>query len=1229
MPAVRRLARSCLPALGALLLAGCGAGLITGIAASDRGNDAPEARVPELTLSPLMPLVPLAGQRRNVVVANAQIAAAARLRVRIEAAGAGVDQLEPSASGQGGSTLITFTLATGPIVAAVGDATAADVPGRLLVLVDDRPVAASVPIVLARQPRAELVTEVGATERFLSPLGERVRMRVDGLRATAVGDVQLLVRTPDPAAVVQPGKPVPRIVRVGSDLRFEPPELGVPVVSAFLPGNGFPVRAELVVEDAIAGRSTTVTNAYYRPDITLALPGQGPATGGTLVTLIGTALAPFDFTAGGPAGFDFAAVTLSFRKGGRTIELAPQDFRTAESSSDRLVFTMPGSPDGRPGEVDIVLRVALDGVDAEITASPVFLFANPDPFFGPRGAVFDRLPLAIAPIPLDQAPSTAAAPDFAVLTEQGGVAFLQLLLAQQNGMFQPFGAPRQIGDHEVVAERGPRDLGVGDFDGDQIPDVFVVNEGAATALHHVVLGQARPLPPLGGTHRIVAAPGSWRCRVGTFDGDALPDVLLVPGPNAAPGQRPQVLLARPVAPGQPAFASPIELLVRSFPYEAVEVADLDGDLLLDIALASGVEGKLDVVYGQGNGAFTPAVELDFDVPGYTADPQSPAVGLHACRDGTQQSLGLVLAGLASSFPSGPTAATVTLLRQPAARSFVPPISGDTVQLPLEPIGRSLLADLDQVPPVELVLGMADEPNFVSLLLLQLTPAGFLPVDGGIEFGAESPRQIRALAFDRAFPASATSPAAQAVFIVHETDVDGVRERRLSTRLVVEPQPGVPRLLPPDAGGELGFRIEDLVAGDFHQISIDGAGAVRDLALVRTTGSAPTDAVVLIANDGFGGFARLGNRVDFAGLLPGSLVVLPTDAPGVADALVFAGRDSRLAIWHHDENGPVVQAPDAVTTALRALSPDPGLAAASLTSGTRLRVGDVDGDGVPDLVVLLVFDLPQPGEGQGALALLRGRPDALPGEFPFHLPSGLTPVHGASTAIALGDFTANGPGQVRRLELAVAVPTASPPGGPDGDHVRFFRYSPGTTAADDRLVPAAAGGGPQVLLAGSGPTELATDDVDGDGTIDLLVACRGDGTLRLFRNTAAVDVAAVAVDVGAFDEGLGSPWLLAPGLPTRLLLADVNGDGNRDATVLVEFAGIAGVRSTTAANYLSSGDGAFVGPRFLSRTRVGTVDGRLVGDLGDWNRDGVPDLLLGWDTSQAAFIDLRILFGGTR
>jgi hypothetical protein len=1195
----------------ALLLSGCGAGLVAGVASSERNGGGGEPP-PELSLSPVVPLVPAPNTTRGVVVANARIDGSSALRVRIDAAGVGVDQGNPTVTGQGGSTLVAFTVVTAPIRAAIADPTAADVPAQLSVFVDGRLVASPVPIVLARQPRATLVLDPPAPQLFLSPLGQRVRVRVDGLRATAASDVQLLVTTPDPDAVVAAGQPRPRITRVGTDVRFEG-DGALPELSAFVPGNTFPVRAELVVRDAIAGESTVIGNAFYRPEIALALPAQGPTTGGSVLTLIGTAMMPFDFAAptAGAAPFAFDAVELAFAKNGRVTALPRQDFRTAESGRDRLVFTMPAAPDGRPGQVDIVLRTALDGVVAEFVASQVFLFANPDPFFGPLGIVLDQLPVTVAPIALDQAPSTSGAPDFVALTDQGGVGFLQLLLSQQNGMFQPFAAPRQLGNHEAAEEREPRDLGVGDFDGDDVPDVLLVNAGAGIAVHHLVLGQRAPLPPLGAVHRFTTPGGMHRVRVARLDGDALPDLLLVPGPLAAATQQPLVMLARPAGPGQPQFTAPVPLPVRSFPYEAIEVADLDGDGALDVAVVSGVQGKLDVAYGSGDGSFALANvdTLDFTVPNYTFDPQSPAVGLHACADGTAQSLALVLSGLTAAAPTPPTLAR---LRQ-VARHYLPPTVVDTVfASSVDPIGRSLAAELDGQAPLEIVVAMRDAPLLVSLVLLRVGAVnGFQIVDGGVEGGAESPREIKAIAFDRAFPDSGATPGRKAVFLVHETVVDGATERRLSTRLV-DVGPGTLRLLPPDIGGQVEYAIHNVVTGDFPAPP-PLAGPVRGLALARTftTGDG---AIELVASDGAGGLPTPTLSAAFPGLLPGSLTLVPGAAGAPSDALVAAGRDSRLGVWRPG-SPPQWSAP------LRDAVADPLLQALDLTDATRIHCSDVDGDGIDDLVVLLRFALPDPVEGQAAIALLRGIAD--PGEqFPFTVPVVTAAVHGNSSSVALADFVRNGVTAARVLELAVAVPEGA--AGGDGNHVRFFRYAAGSAPEQDRFVPATAGN--TTLLAGSEPTQLAAADFDRDGSQDLLVACRGDSSLRLYRNAAPVTPGAVAVDVAAFTEALGSPWLLAQDVPTILRLSDVNGDGNLDAVAWVEDT-VGAVRTTSVAVYLSSGGGAFDGPRPLSPTRIGNRNARLSGDLGDWNRDGVPDAFLGW--SNSGNINLRVLFGGTR
>ena len=1202
------------------LLTGCGAGLITGIAANENSGPTAEVRPPELSITPLLPLAPAANTARSVLVTNAQVSASARLRVTLEAAGVTVDQVNPVISGRGGSTAIDFTLETAAIIVAVGDATAADVAALLTVLVDDVEIAKPVAVTLARQPRMHLDLPLG-TKLFLSPLGQQVTLRVSGLQSVVVDNLQMHVETRDPDHAGADGKPAV-LTRLCTGLGLVPTgNAGEGTLTATVPGNTFPDRARLFVRDASSGQSTKV-EVYYRPEITLALPRQGVTTGGNLVTLIGTALVPHDF-AQTPSPLDFDAVELSFEKGGRISSLAAEDFREQLSAGDRLVFRMPPSPDGRPDQVDIVLRFPLEGANVEVTENEVYLFANPNPFFGPRGAVLDQLPVAVAPIALDAAPAGNDAPDFAVLTEEGGVGFLQLLLAQENGMFLRFGARRRIGDHEVAAERNPRDLCTADFDGDQVPDMLLINEGAATATHHIVLGQARPMTPLGALHRLGGSPGMARCFAAKIDGDALADVILIPGPAAPALTKPQVLLARPTAPGEPAFLAPVTLPVRDFAYQATVIADLNGDGFNDIGFVDGVQLKLDVVFGNGDGTFEAPVELDFAVPGYVPDPGSTAIGLHACGNGPLQSLALVLSGDDDGNGADPNPVVATL-HQLSPRVFSAPIPGEEQGIGDNPVGVSLVADLDGAhnPAFELVVAVRGDPSpgtLVSMGVFRFFTTRFFPIGLGVEIGGELPRSFRALHFGRAFPATQLSGEARAIFAIHESEVDGVRERRLSTLLIFDTGE-IPQLLPPDAGMQNGSAILGIVGGNWSEIAVAGEGRVRDLALAKS------GTIELVENDGFGGLPLPSVSLIAPGLLPRSMQLLP-GATGQVDRIVYFDGSSRLSAWLPDVAGNNAQFNS--SGELRLASPNPVLQTATLDNTTRVQIADVDGDGFDDVVALLRFAVATTGVDTSLLVLMRGKAGPISTELPFYEPTVVTAVHGRATSFTLGDFaaTSSGPAQ---LELALAVPQPVSPGGLDGDHVRFFRYVAGTTPAEDRFEPSALAGGAQVLLAGSRPTQVAADDFDADGIVDLLVAADGDDTLRLFRNVALATTAPGNVNLDAFVEALSSPRTMSPGTPTELRLGDVNGDSSIDAIVVVESVVPGSNNDSTAVTfYLSEEPGVFGDVEFVSPTRLGNRNAKMVLDLGDWNRDNVLDLFLGWNTVGIPDQNVRVLFGGSR
>jgi len=174
-------------------------------------------------------------------------------------------------------------------------------------------------------------------------------------------------------------------------------------------------------------------------------------------------------------------------------------------------------------------------------------------------------------------------------------------------------------------------------------------------------------------------------------------------------------------------------------------------------------------------------------------------------------------------------------------------------------------------------------------------------------------------------------------------------------------------------------------------------------------------------------------------------------------------------------------------------------------------------------------------------------------------------------------------------------------------------------------------GARALIAGDRPTRLVASDMDGNGTVDLLVATDGDLRLRLFKNSGAPAPDPADVAIESFVESSGPPLRTPDGRQTNLLLGDINGDGNVDALLATEFTRSNGTLTSSVVYYLSSGTGQLSPFTRVSPTRLGDRDARLAVDLGDINSDGVPDLSIGWFpplTGGAGGNNLIVLLGGS-
>jgi len=174
----------------------------------------------------------------------------------------------------------------------------------------------------------------------------------------------------------------------------------------------------------------------------------------------------------------------------------------------------------------------------------------------------------------------------------------------------------------------------------------------------------------------------------------------------------------------------------------------------------------------------------------------------------------------------------------------------------------------------------------------------------------------------------------------------------------------------------------------------------------------------------------------------------------------------------------------------------------------LLVGDIDGDGKPDLVVADQTPSAK-GEGTNSISVLLQDP----GNSGGFLPS-IEYLTGRSPEVALGDVDADG-------NPDLVVGTTSDPAG-----ISLFRQTPGNPGTFEP---------PVVIASLPGVSAVAVEDFDGDGKLDIAVA-NDAGISILVQDATAPGIFLPAVSYAAGSQ------------PTSIAVGDLNGDGRPDLAV---------------------------------------------------------------------------------
>ncbi len=243
-----------------------------------------------------------------------------------------------------------------------------------------------------------------------------------------------------------------------------------------------------------------------------------------------------------------------------------------------------------------------------------------------------------------------------------------------------------------------------------------------------------------------------------------------------------------------------------------------------------------------------------------------------------------------------------------------------------------------------------------------------------------------------------------------------------------------------------------------------------------------------------------------------------------------------------------------------------------TSPTRpssVAVGDLNGDGIPDLAVT--------NYSTGNVAVLLGAGNGTFGGATVY-PVGTNPK-----GVVIGDFDGDG-----HADLAVANYATSNISVLLNQGTGIFgaavNYSSGTGA--------------------NGTNSIVTADFNGDGKLDLAVSSGGSNSLGILAGNGNGTFAAATV-VSA----------VASSTPTLLAIGDFNGDGKLDL-ITGNFAG------PDVSVYLGNGTGGFAAPVSYSVGGTG-ANGTNGVAVGDFNGDGVSDVFAANYTSGNAGVLLGL------
>ncbi len=760
---------------------------------------------------------------------------------------------------------------------------------------------------------------------------------------------------------------------------------------------------------------------------------------------------------------------------------------------------------------------------------------------------------------------------------------------------------------DFAAGSGPFSVAFGDIDGDGKPDLAVANNGANTVS---VLRNISTSGTVNFAAKVDFAAGSipYSVAFGDIDGDGKPDLAV-----ANYGGNTVSVLRNISTSGTISFAPKVDFGTGVRPV-SVAIGDIDGDGKPDLAVANFSSSTLSVLRNtSSSGAVSFASKVDFAVGSPYTYAESVAIGdidgdgkpdLVAATqaqysntvsilrntpvfnsDATLSSLTTTAGIIIPTFATATIAYTASVANATSSVTVTPTVADATAMVQVRVNGGTYatVASGSASSALSLIVGSntidvtvtAQDGATIKTYTITVTRAAgsyiptissFTPISGaagttvtitGTNFNISAANNI---VFFGATKATVTAASATSLTVIVPTGATFAPITELNTATVLatySTQFFNPTFTPTKGSittADIAAKVDVSTGSIPYSVAIgdiDGDGK-PDIAIAN----ASSNTVSILRNTGSSGVVSFATKVDVAtGPNPYSIAIGDIDGDGKPDLAVVNYNNNTVSVLRNTSSSGVISfaAKVDLVTGLLPVS---------------VAIGNIDGDGKPDLAIANYND--------NTVSVLRNTCSIGTVSFDTKVDIG-TGAHPFS--VAIGDIDGDG-----KPDLAVAN------NGANTVSVLLNTSSIGTVSFITKVD----------VATGSSPFSVAIGDIDGDGKPDLATANFYGKTVSILRNTGSSGAVSFAMKV---DVATGT-------LPISVAIGDIDGDGKPDLAV-------ANNDDKTVSILHNTGSSGTVS--FASKVDVTTGTGPRSVAIGDLDGDGKPDLAVANSNSNTVSI----------